>query len=151
MDIRAAWPAASEPTLVARDFDREPSRYALTPDSKFVYLLAPEAGKENLYRVAADGGKPAQVLEPATGGYTSLQIPDKAAKTILVAGYGSSVSPTEIVRIDPAAKRHDNLTRINVAEAETIDWAPPLHFWFTSAKGRPIHNMMGSSFVGSRV
>jgi dipeptidyl aminopeptidase/acylaminoacyl peptidase len=139
---KVAWPAAGEPTLVARDFDREPSRYALTPDNKFVYLLAPEAGKENLYRVAADGGKPAQVLEPATGGYTSLQIPDRAAKTILVAGYGSSVSPTEIVRIDPARRTHANLTHVNTDAAAAIDWQVPQHFYFTSAKGRNIHNMI---------
>ena len=139
---KVAWPAAGEPTLVARDFDREPSRYALTPDSKLVYLLAPEAGKENLYRVAADGGKPALGLEPATGGYASLQIPEKAAKPILIAGYGSSVSPTEIVRIDPARRTHANLTHVNTAAAAAIDWQTPQHFYFTSAKGRNIHNMI---------
>jgi dipeptidyl aminopeptidase/acylaminoacyl peptidase len=139
---RIAWPAAGEPTLVARDFDREPSRYALTPDSKSVYLLVPEAGKEELYRVAADGGKPALVLEPATGGYTSLQIPEKAAKPILIAGYGSSVSPTEIVRIDPARRTHTNLTHVNSTAAAAIDWQAPQHFYFTSAKGRNIHNMI---------
>ena len=139
---KVAWPAAGEPTLVARDFDREPSRYAFTPDSKLVYLLTSEAGKENLYRVAADGGKPVLVIEPATGGYTSLQIPEKAAKPILIAGYGSSVSPTEIVRIDPARRAHTNLTHVNSAAAAAIDWQPPQHFYFTSAKGRNIHNMI---------
>ncbi len=139
---KVAWPAGGEATLVARDFDREPSRFALTPDGKQVYLLVPDAGKENLYQVAADGGKPALVIEPATGGYTSLEIPEKTAKPILIATYGSSVSPAEIVRIDPVRHTHSNLTRVNTAAAAAIDWRPPQHFYFTSAKGRNIHNMI---------
>lgn len=139
---KVAWPQGGAATVVARDFDREPARFALTPDSKTIYLLAPEAGKENLYRVAAEGGKPALVIEPATGGYTSLAIPQKAAKPLLIGAYGSSVSPAEIVRIDPAAKTHANLTNVDTAQAAALDWAAPQHFWFTSAGGRQIHNMI---------
>ena len=139
---RVSWPAGGEASLVARDFDREPSRYALTPDSKLVYLLVPEAGKDNLYQVSAAGGKPALVIEPATGGYTALNIPEKASKAIIIGSYGSSVSPTEIVRIDPVRRSHALLTQVNTAAAKAIDWQPPQHFYFTSAKGRNIHNMI---------
>jgi dipeptidyl aminopeptidase/acylaminoacyl peptidase len=136
------WPAGGQLSLVTREFDRETARYALSPDGKFAFMLVPDAGKENLYRVAAQGGKPELVLEPATGGYTSLEIPAKSAKPMLIAGYGSSVSPTEIVRIDAASRSHVNLTHVNSAAAAAIDWQPPQHFYFTSAKGRNIHNMI---------
>ena len=136
------WPAGGKLSPVTRDFDREPARYALSSDSRFAYLLVPEAGKENLYRVAAQGGKPELVIEPATGGYTSLEIAEKAAKPTLIAGYGSSVSPTEIVRIDVPRRSHINLTHVDTAAAAAIDWQPPQHFYFTSAKGRNIHNMI---------
>ncbi|HEY2676823.1 MAG TPA: S9 family peptidase [Steroidobacteraceae bacterium] len=139
---KVSWPAVGEPALVTRDFDRETARYALVPDGKIVYLLVPDAAKENLYQVSADGGKPGLVIEPPHGGYTSLQIPEKAGKTVLLAGYGSSVSPTEIVRVDAARKTHVNLTHVNTAAAASIDWQPPQHFYFTSAKGRNIHNML---------
>jgi dipeptidyl aminopeptidase/acylaminoacyl peptidase len=138
---KVAWPAGGAPSLVTRDFDRDAARYALSSDGKLVYLLVPEAGKENLYRVAAEGGKPELIIEPATGGYTSLEIPEKAAKP-LIAGYGSSVSPTEIVRIDVARHAHVNLTHVDTAAAAAIDWQPPQHFYFSSAKGRNIHNMI---------
>ena len=137
-----AWPAGGEPRSVTGDFDREPERFQLTPDGKTIYFLSPEAGKTNLYSVAAAGGKPTLVLEPATGGYGGLTIPQKSAKPQLIATFGSSVSPQEIVRIDPAAKGHANLTSVNTALAASIDWAPPQHFWFTSAGGRQIHNMI---------
>jgi dipeptidyl aminopeptidase/acylaminoacyl peptidase len=139
---KVAWPAGGQPTLVTRDFDRETARYALTPDGKLVYLLVPDAANENLYRVSTEGGKPTLVIAPATGGYTALDIAQSAAKPILIGAYGSSVSPAEIVRIDPAQRTHVNLTRIDTAAAAAIDWRAPENFYFTSAKGRNIHNMI---------
>jgi dipeptidyl aminopeptidase/acylaminoacyl peptidase len=139
---KVAWPAGGQPTLVTRDFDRETTRFALAPDGKLVYLLVPDAANENLYRVSTEGGKPTLVIAPTTGGYTALDIAQKAAKPILIGAYGSSVSPTEIVRIDPAQRTHVNLTRIDTAAAAAIDWRAPENFYFTSAKGRNIHNMI---------
>jgi dipeptidyl aminopeptidase/acylaminoacyl peptidase len=140
--MKTPWPGDGTATLVAKDFDREPNQFALTPDSKTVYMLVPEAGLENLYKVEAAGGKPALVIAPATGGYTNLAIPEKAAKPVLIATYGSAVKPAEIVRIDPTAKSHVNLTDIDTAAAAAIDWSPPQHFTFTSKKGRQIHSML---------
>src|SRR3984957_656982 len=127
---KVAWPAGGEATLVTRDFDRETARYALTPDGKLAYLLVPDAGREDLYRVAAAGGKPELVIEPATGGYTAIEIPQKAQQSLLIGSYGSSVSPAEIVRIDPKHRTHVNLTHVDTAAAAAIDWKAPQHFYF---------------------
>jgi len=139
---KVSWPAGGEAKLLTRDFDRDVSQYALTSDVKSAYLLVEEAGKENLYRVAADGGKPTLVIEPAAGGYTALEIPQKSPQMRLIGSYGSSVSPSEVVRIDPAQRSHVNLTHVDTAAAAAIDWQVPQHFYFTSAKGRSIHNMI---------
>jgi dipeptidyl aminopeptidase/acylaminoacyl peptidase len=136
------WPAGGEGTRVTRDFDRDTADYSVSADSKEVYLLSQDAGKELLYKVPVQGGKPVLVIAPATGGYTALAIAQKATKPVLVGSYGSSVSPSEIVRIDPAKQVHSNLTHVNTAAAAEIDWQPPQHFYFTSAKGRNIHNMV---------
>jgi dipeptidyl aminopeptidase/acylaminoacyl peptidase len=137
-----AWPVGGKPKALTGDFDREPERFQLTPDGKTIYFLSPEAGKTNLYSVPSAGGKPAMVMEPPTGGFGGLMIPPKAPKTELIASFGSSVSPQEIVRIDPLTKSQTNLTNVNTALAATIDWAAPQHFWFTSKGGRQIHNMI---------
>ena len=139
---RVGWPAGGDAKLVAQDFDRDVAQYALTADSKSAFILAQDAGKENLYRVPADGGKPTLVIEPANGGYTTLDIPQKNPQTLLIGSYGSSVSPSEVVRIDPKRRNHTNLTDVDTAAAAAIDWQPPQHFYFTSAKGRNIHNMI---------
>jgi dipeptidyl aminopeptidase/acylaminoacyl peptidase len=139
---RVAWPAGGDMSTVTRDFDRLTVHYALTADGKVAYLLVQDGAKENLYSVASSGGKPVLVAEPAVGGYTALSIPDKAARPVLIANYGSSVSPAEVVRIDVARRSHVNLTQIDTAAAAAIDWQPPQHFYFTSTKGRSIHNMI---------
>jgi dipeptidyl aminopeptidase/acylaminoacyl peptidase len=139
---RVAWPVGGEASTVTRNFDRMVSGYVLTSDSRTIYIRTPEAGRENLYRVSASGGQPALVVGNETGGYTNLASAQKSSKPVLIATYGSSVSPQEVVRIDPAARKHDFLTHFDTAAAAAIDWSPPQHFYFTSAKGRTIHNMI---------
>ncbi|MDE1147773.1 MAG: S9 family peptidase [Azospirillaceae bacterium] len=143
---KVAWPAGGAATLVAKDFDREPSHFAISPDSRTVYFLAPESAGENLYSVPTEGGKPTLVAQPKIGGYTALSLP-KSGKLELVAQYGSSVNPAEIVKIDPGAHdgakgSHTNLTNIDTAIAAGIDWAPPQHFTTVNAAGRTIHSMI---------
>lgn len=143
---RVAWPAGGAATLLTGAFDREVDGYAVTPDSRTLYLTVPDAGMENLYRLPVTGGKPELVIAPKVGGYTAIDIPSDAKSTQLIASYGSAVNPVEIVRIDPSAKRHTNLTTVNTAQAAAIDWSSPEHFWFTSdaagSRGRRIHNMI---------
>jgi dipeptidyl aminopeptidase/acylaminoacyl peptidase len=139
---RLAWPGGGAPAQLTPTFDRETSAYAIEAGGRTIWLVVPEAGKDNLYRVDAAGGRPILAIESPTGGYSSLQIAERAPSTVMVARWGSSVSPQEVVRIDPTAGRHVNLTSFDVAEAATIDWQAPEHFWFTSAKGRRIHNML---------
>jgi dipeptidyl aminopeptidase/acylaminoacyl peptidase len=139
---RISWPGGGEAALVTRDFDGTVPHYAVAADGKLVYLLVEDAGKDDLYEVEASGGKPVPVVEPASGGYTALEIPQKSTRPLLIAAYGSSVSPQEIVRIDPKGRSHVNLTQVDTAAAAEIDWQAPEHFYFTSAKGRRIHNML---------
>ncbi|HWZ64264.1 MAG TPA: S9 family peptidase [Steroidobacteraceae bacterium] len=140
--MRVPWPAGGEPSLVTHDFDRDVSSYAVTADGRSVYLLVPESGLQGLYRVAAAGGDPAHLFTPKVGGYSALTIARKSAHPVLIANYGSSVNPDEVVSLDPGSGHYNNLTHIDTAAAAAIDWQPPEHFYFTSAKGRSIHNMI---------
>jgi dipeptidyl aminopeptidase/acylaminoacyl peptidase len=136
------WPAGGAATVVAREFDHQIMQFALTPDSQTIYTLVNDGANEALYQVPASGGKPKPVIQPAIGGYTSLSIPAKAPTQELIAAYGSSVNPTEIVRINVQTASHTNLTNIDTAAAAAIDWQSPQQFTFKSAKGRSIHNMI---------
>ncbi len=136
------WPAANEAKVITDEWDRSVTSFAFTPDSHTIYLLAEDAGKENLYSVPAVGGVVRPELEAPSGVYTSLSIPEHTASTVLIANWESAVNPAETVRIELSTRRNSNLTNFNVEAAKEIDWQPLKTFWFTSKGGRKIHNMI---------
>src|SRR5439155_4863008 len=99
-----------------------------------------DAGLEKIYVVPANGGEAKVAIDPQRGVYTGLASASNAP--VMVARWGSSVDPAEVVRIDPVTKSHRNLTTFNVDAARSIDWQPPRHFWFSNKRGVQIHNMI---------
>jgi len=139
--IRFDWPSMQNRIVVtAPPFDRSVGSFAVTSDSKTVYFSAEDAGMEKIYAVGADGGNVSLIVDPQRGVYGGLASAQNAP--VLVGRWGSSIEPAEVVRIDPPAKGHINLTRVNVENAARIDWQSPRHFWFTSKRGKKIHNMI---------
>ncbi|HEU4886666.1 MAG TPA: S9 family peptidase [Thermoanaerobaculia bacterium] len=153
------WPSMQNERTVANT-DRSVSDYVVSSDGKTIYFTAEDSGLIKIFSVPAAGGDAKLMLSPERGAYTSLTGADDAP--VIAAQWGSSVDPAEIVRIDvggmdmasrvatgPRSMRvrltqpsHRNLTSFNVEQARTIDWLPPEHFWFTSTRGRKIHNMI---------
>ena len=133
-----------EPVLVTKGFDRSPTSVAISPDSRVVYLLAEEAGHENLFEVPALGGEVRRVLELKSGVLTSLTIGGSGSAPVLVANWESAVSPAEVVRLDLGREggQYRPLTRFNAERVAKIDWQPLRHFWFTSQRGKRIHSMI---------
>ncbi len=139
-----AWPAPAERRIITATFDRSVSSFAFTPDSQTIYLTAEDAGHEHLYSVPASGGEVKMAVELQLGVYTSLAIAEKAkaAAAIILANWESATSPAEVVRIDPAVRRHQALTAFNAERVAAIDWQPLRHFFFTSKRGKRIHSMI---------
>lgn len=137
-----AWPSPGERTIVTAGLDRSVESFAFTPDGQRIYLLAEEAGHEKLFTAPAGGGEARPAFDVPRGVYTNLAIAEKAAAPVLVANWESAVSPAEVVRIDAAAGRHRALSDFNAERVAAIDWQPLREFWFTSKKGKRIHNMI---------
>jgi dipeptidyl aminopeptidase/acylaminoacyl peptidase len=141
--VRFDWPSMqNRKVLTGPPFDRNVSTYAFAPDSQSIYFTSEEAGLEKVFRVSASGGDARLAVDPKRGVYTRLMIAERASSLVMTAMWGSSIDPAEVVRIGPATQTHANLTEINVVTAHNIDWLPPEHFWFTSKRGRKIHNMI---------
>ncbi|HEY8183006.1 MAG TPA: S9 family peptidase [Thermoanaerobaculia bacterium] len=139
--VRFDWPSMSNRKIVNdAPFDRSTGSYAITSDNKMIYFTAEDSGLEKIYVVPAGGGETKIALEPQRGVYTRLAAAANAP--LLIATWGSSIDPAEVVRIDPATKTHRNLTSFNVDAARNIDWQPPRHFWFASKRGKQIHNLI---------
>ena len=90
----------------------------------------------------AAGGETTLAVTPPGGVYTNLAVAEHAATPVIVANWSSAIEPAEIVRIDPATKTHKRLTAFAVDQAARLNWQPVEHFWFTSSRGRRIHNMV---------
>jgi dipeptidyl aminopeptidase/acylaminoacyl peptidase len=140
--VSFAWPSMGERKIVTASFDRAPSGFALTPDSKTVYVLAEEAGHEKLFSVSASGGQVTLALELTRGVYTNLAIPAKAAAPLLFANWESATNPAEVVRIDLSAKTQKPLSDFNAARVAQLDLPPLRHHWFTSKRGKRIHSLI---------
>ncbi len=138
------WPAMTgERTVVGAPFDRSVDSFAVTSDGRSFYFTAEDAGLMKIYTAPANGsGNATLAIDPQRGVYDSLQIAPKSATMVMVGRWGSSINPAEIVRIDPVAKSHRNLTDFNVEQSAKLDWQPPQHFWFTNKDGQRIHNMI---------
>ena len=132
------WPWTGETRTITATFDRAVATWTLSGDGRSVYLTAEDEGLEKIYSVPSAGGPAQLVVSPPRGVYTNLT----GSANVLVANWGSSIEPSEIVRVDAQAKRHVALTKFASAKAAAIDWQPLQHFWFTSSRGRRIHNMI---------
>jgi dipeptidyl aminopeptidase/acylaminoacyl peptidase len=137
-----SWPNAGQPVILTSGFDRSVGGYALTPDSRSIYLTAEEAGNEKLYTLAADGNEVRLAMDMMRGVYTNLRIPAKAASTILIANWESATNPPELFRLDLESKTQQPLTSFNAEQVAKIDWLPLRHFWFSSKAGKRIHSMI---------
>lgn len=133
------WPSMQNERVIAQT-DRSVDDYVVSSDGRTISFTAEDSGLVKIYSVPSTGGAARLLVTPERGVYTALRGADDAP--VLVAQWGSSVDPAEIVRIDAGGASHRPLTSFNTAQARTIDWAPPQHFWFTSTRGRKIHNMI---------
>ncbi len=138
---RFDWPSMGPPKIVTEGWDRSVTSFALSPDGRTLYLLAEEAGHEKPFAAPAEGGAVRPLFRVTSGCYTNLAVPAKASATLLIANWESAVSPPEVVRIEPAGG-HVALTAFNSEAAARLDWQPLRHFWFTSRRGKQIHNMI---------
>lgn len=123
-------------TIVSSGLDRSVDSFVFSADSKSVYIGAEDAGLGKIFRIPAAGGGASVLFDITTGGYSGLA----SAGGALFASFDSATRPAEIVRVD--SKGHTALTHFNDDAIAKFDLAPLRHFWFTSAKGRRIHNMI---------
>ena len=111
--------------------------YAFTTDGAAIVFVAEDEGVTRLFRMPVSGGTPMRLADVQTGMYGS----PAASGTAVVATYGSSTQPQEIVRID-ANGTPAQLTAFNRERLGQLDLPPPEHFSFTAKNGKRIHSVI---------
>ncbi len=136
--VRLDWPSAGQPAVLTEGWDRSVGSYSISDDGKTIYIAAEDDGFNQLFRVAAGGGKVERLFAVERGSYSGVH----PAEGGLIALYQTAVEPAEIVRLEGGAAPHKMLTNFNAETVAQIDSPPPIHFWFTAKDGRRIHNIM---------
>jgi len=137
---RADWTGeAIENLEVLTDgFDRSVNGFDLSLDGQTLYFNAHEHGRTRLFAMPSGGGEVRSVDPDSRGVYGT----PKAAGDQLVVGWESSAVPAEVVTVDPMTGERTALTQFNAERAAGLDRPAFREFWFTSSKGREIHNWL---------
>ena len=141
--VKIAWPEpAGRPQFLAGKWDRSVESFAITPDSRRIYMIAEDQGHDRLFTMPTSGGVVETAVDLKDGLYSGLAIPEHASKPILVALWGSMIHPDNLAVIDPETHTHRLLSHFNQEQTERIDWAPPREFWFTAKSGKRIQSLL---------
>ena len=140
--VRWSWPSLGERSILTVDFDESVGQFEVAPDSRRVFFLAERAGRDQLFEVKVSGGgvKPVGKLEAGT--YSRFAVGGSGSKPMVAAIWASAVNPPELGRVDPATGRWAPISMFNKERAAAIDWLPAEEFWFTSSRGKQIHNLL---------
>ncbi len=123
-------------------FSRSVDSFELAADGSTVYLVAEDRGHDRIFSVHAAGGEVRELGSLETGSFGGLQVGGSPAAPVIVATWGSAVSPAEVMRVDAASGARTALSAFNAERVAAIDWQPVREFWFDSKRGRRIHNMV---------
>jgi dipeptidyl aminopeptidase/acylaminoacyl peptidase len=133
------WPFdAAKRAALTEKFDLSVVKFVTSDDSKTVYFTAEAGDQTKLFSVPVAGGEVKAHEVPKDGCLTNLAI----GGGVLVASYDSAANPPEVARLDVAGGTYRALTHFNDAKLAELDLPKVERFEFTSAKGRPIHNLL---------
>jgi dipeptidyl aminopeptidase/acylaminoacyl peptidase len=139
--VRFDW-ADPSPRPVSFGFERSVDSFEVSPDGETVYIVAEDEGHDRLFTVPATGGEPRELGRLESGSYGSIAVAGNEGSPVIVASWGSAISPPELHRIDAADGTRNPLSAFNAERVAQIDWQPVREFWFESRRGRRIHNMI---------
>jgi dipeptidyl aminopeptidase/acylaminoacyl peptidase len=137
---RIDWPAGSESRLRIPG-DLAVSSYAVSADSRSLYLSAEHEGYEKLWRADARSGKVELAFAPERGVYTLVNAGGRGSEARIIALHEHAAQPPEVVRIERGG-RAVPLTRFTAERVAALDLPPAEHFWSTAPNGKQIHNLL---------
>lgn len=133
------WPFdAARRTVLTEKLDLSVVKFMASADSATVFFTAEAGERTKLFAVPAAGGAVTPRDVTKAGCVSGLS----RGGAVLVANVDSAARPAEVARLDVAAGTHRVLTQFNDAVVARLDLPAVERFEFTSAKGRPIANLL---------
>lgn len=135
--VRCDWPSLKNKSAMAASLDRPINNYVLTQNG--VVLSVDDRGHDWIYQYSYNTKKLSLLSTGKKGSYTAVSASDDG--TVISSLYENANSPAEVVRIDKAGK-HSPISEFNKAALSRLDLPEIEEFWFTSSRGKQIHNIL---------
>ena len=118
--------ASGQTVELTRGFDQQAGEMVVSPDSRTIYFVAPERGREPIWSVDINGGNVKKILPEISA--NSLQL-SRDGRTLVFAA-NSVTAPNEIMSVQtdggllkPLTSFNDaNLGRFGLKKVEDVDW-----------------------------
>ena len=120
-----------------RGFDLNVEDVVLSPDGNWIFFLAGERGRHNIYKVATSGGTAQRVLQNVFA--TNLQI-TRDGRTLVFAN-SSLAGPPDVYRANIDGSGLAAVTRVN-AQLSASDLKPAEEVEWTGALGKKVHGFL---------
>ncbi len=131
------WPEGGVPRTLTANVDQSIGDFVFHEATKSVFFTFDHQGLGKMGKVNYEGGEFAEHPQKS-GNYANLA----EAAGVLFANFDAATAPAEIQRLDFVRGEVKTLTHFNEKAIAGLDLPPLRHFWFTSKKGRPIHNLI---------
>ncbi|MFC2171061.1 S9 family peptidase [Acidobacteriota bacterium] len=123
---------------LTKRFDRSVGHFVWSPESKFIYFTAVDAGFVKVYRISVLTGKIRILLDDAV--YRGLALsPDG---TYLVLARSQAHEPYELFRFDLETKKLAPLTSVTKKIVERVNLVQAEEFWFAGTFGDRVHGFL---------
>ena len=120
---------------ITADFDRIAGEFLWAPDSSTVYFVAPDHGRNPIFKVSADGGEVTKIV--GDGRTFGVNItPD--GKTLVFAR-NSVKYPTEIFSVNADGSGETRLTTCTQPVIDRLEMATVVEDWFEGDRGDKVH------------
>ncbi len=139
---RWTWPSLGDARVLTAGFDEQVADFEPAPDSARAFFLAEHHGHQRLYQVALKSGAVSEVGQLDAGSYAELAVGGPSSSPVVATVWASAAIPHEAGRVNLASGRWSALTSFNSAQAAALALPPVEEFWFTSSRGKRIHNFV---------
>jgi dipeptidyl aminopeptidase/acylaminoacyl peptidase len=139
---RWTWPSLGDARVLTAGFDGQVAEFEPAPDSAHAFFLAEHHGHQRLYKVALKSGAVSEVGQLDAGSYAELAVGGPPSSPVVATVWASASIPHEAGRVNLASGRWASLTSFNSAQAAALALPPIEEFWFTSSRGKRIHNFV---------
>lgn len=135
---RFDWPSLKNKAFIAAELDRPINNYTLKGNS--IFMSMEDQGHDWIYEYSLLTKQFNLLSKFKKGSYTNVSVSNDGR--VILANYESANAPAEIVRIDKSSVTPRYISQFNQSRLSTLDLPELEEFWFTSSRGKQIHNIL---------